>query len=234
MNVKPAYVSSIPPAAEERVVKRFRSDGTKRRAEYYVKGKRVGLREYYPTGALDYEHAFQNGVRHGMQYQWHSSGKLHSAEPYENGVPHGTAYQWAEDGSLTGSYTLNHGTGIDLWWLHWTDKPATLSEVHYMQDGLSHGFEWWLDFDQQNVRIERHWFHGVEHGIERKWNWEGRLRRGFPCYHVQGEQVTKAKYLRAAAKDATLPPFRVEDNSPQRIFPPEIARHLTTDKKKSS
>lgn len=226
MNIKTAYASSIPADATERVRTKL-SDGTRKRAEYYVGSERVGERSFYPSGELEYEYAFRDGRRHGWQYRHDEPGKLLSAEPYKNGLPHGTAYQWADDGRLIGSYTMEHGTGIDLWWQDWPEGPVELAEVHYLQDGVPHGFEWWLNEDQQSVYNERHWQHGLLHGIEREWNGEGKLRRCFPRYWIHDKRVTKRQYRKASANDTTLPLFREEDNSLQRDFPPEVAKHLS-------
>jgi hypothetical protein len=224
-----AYQTSIPPAAEERITHRH-PDGTRQRAEYWLDGEQVGLRTFHPTGELEDEYSFRHGVKHGMQYRCDLPGQLGSAEPYENGVPHGTAYQWSYyDGRLIGTYTLEHGTGIDLWRQDWSDGTVTLTEVHSMRNGCSHGWEWWVNHDQRSVHEERHWMDGELHGIERQWNMQGRLRRGYSRYWVHGKRVTRRQYLRAAASDPTLPPFRPEDNNPERAFPPEIAEHLTLE-----
>jgi hypothetical protein len=219
-----AYVTLIPAEAEERVTDSY-PDGTKQRAEYWLNGALAGMRGFDPNGERESECPFRAGVKHGMEYRWDAPGKLLSAEPYENGLPHGTAHQWADDGRLMGRYTLDHGTGIDLWWQE-RDGPDYLAEVHTMRDGRWHGFEWWLNEDQQSAHIERHWSHGYRHGIERDWNIRGRLSRGYPRYWVHGERVTKRQYLKAASQDPSLPPFRPEDNEPRRTFPPEVAQHL--------
>ncbi len=225
MRAENAYRTSIPLDADERIRKRF-DHGGPREAEYFLNGERVGFREFFPTGELMREKTFKHGVRHGMDYQWDDPGVLLSAEPYEDGLPHSTACQWAHDGRLIGTYTLERGTGIDLWRQDWSDRTVTLAEVHYMKDGRPHGYEWWIDYDQKGVHSEQHWQEGRLHGIERQWNHEGKLTRGYPKYWVRNEQVDKRKYLRAAAKDPTLPPFRSQDNSPPREFPPEIKVHL--------
>lgn len=220
-----AYVSSIPVEAKEKVTGR-NDNGSPTRTEYYIKRELVGLRLYHPSGEISDEYAFRNGQKHGWSYRWDHPGELLSAENYEDGLPHGTAYQWRSDGTLLGSYTLEHGTGIDLWWETWSDGDENLAEVHYLKDGAPHGFDWWLDANEKSVWWESHWQTGVQHGIERQWNGKAHLRRGYPRYWIQGERVTKAKYQRAAAKDPRMPPFRAEENRPERMFPPEIACHL--------
>jgi hypothetical protein len=219
-----ADMSGIPPEAEERVIASH-PDGTKKDAEYWLNSQCVGRRHFDPTGEMAGESPCQNGVRHGIQYRWYESGRLLSAEPYEHGVPHGTARQWADDGRLLGTYTLEHGTGIDLWWQDLSDGSVYLAEVHFMRDGQPHGFEWWLN-DDRSLWWERHWQHFALHGIERQWNFKGRLCRGYPRYWVDGERVTRRQYLQAADRDSSLPPFRLEENEPRRSFPPEVAAHL--------
>lgn len=147
------------------------------------------------------------------------------ADPDDIHEEHLRHIQWLPDGKLLGSYTMDHGTGIDLWWQGWSDGSAQLAEVHYERNGSSHGFEWWLNSDA-SLREERHWQEGTQHGIEREWNLGSGLRRGYPRYYVYDGRVTKRQYITACTKDATLPPFRLEDNSSQRVFPPEIAVHL--------
>jgi antitoxin component YwqK of YwqJK toxin-antitoxin module len=178
------YKSSIPPQSEERVLKRF-DNGGPRTAEYYLDGKLVGFREFFPSGEPQQERAYKDGVRHGVEYDWFAPGYLVSAEPYENGVPHGVACQWGEKANIIGTYTMDRGTGIDFWRNEWMDGTVTLSEVHYMKDGRPHGWEWWLDYDQKSVDWERFWQEGELHGIERQWNSEGKLSRGFPKYWIR-------------------------------------------------
>ena len=224
MNRKDAYQSSIPEQAREKITQKH-GNGSKKQAEYYVGKENVGLRTFYPCGALEGEYSFRNGVKHGWEYRWDSPNELLSATSYENGLEHGTAYQWDGDGPSIGSYKMEHGTGIDLWWNVWSDGSIDLSEVYHYVKGARHGFEWHF-FGQDKLSEEKHWREGMLQGIEREWNFEGGLRRGFPRYWLNNERVTRAKYLRAAAQDAALPPFRPEENKPVREFPPLVARHL--------
>jgi antitoxin component YwqK of YwqJK toxin-antitoxin module len=221
------YRSSIPAGAIERIVSEYRREGNlvwPRRAECCLDGEIVGKRFYDEDGTLTGETPLKDGQKHGVAYRW-DDGQLISAEPYWEGKPHGTGMQWDEDGRLLGTYTLVHGMGLDIWRAVREDGSIYVSEVHSMRDGVPHGFEWWLDEDQASVWDEKHWHLGELHGIERRWNDSGRLRRGWPQYWIHGTKVTKRQYLRAAAKDDTLPPFREEDQLPQRSFPPEI-RHV--------
>jgi antitoxin component YwqK of YwqJK toxin-antitoxin module len=219
------YQSSIPAAAIERVTSTH-EDGTRAGAEYALDGEVVGKRFWDKDGSLAMEIPLKGGARHGIEYRW-SNGFLLSAEPYVDGRAHGTAQQWDDAGRLIGTYTLVHGTGIDLWWGEREDESICLAEVHHMKDGSPHGFEWWVNDDQRSVWQERHWKERTLHGIERVWNLQGRLRRGYPRYWVDGQKVTKRQYLRACKTDEALPPFRAEENAPERTFPPEIRTELS-------
>jgi len=224
------YKSSIPSSASERVVECY-EDGAKKMAEYVVDEQVVGTRFWDEDGYLEMERPRKSGLNHGVAYAWYFDGVLTSAEPYVNGKVHGVAKQWSQSGKLVGSYKLVHGTGIDLFWNPLggiEEAPYYLSEVHYMRDGELHGYTWWLGQDQVSVRVERHYVHGNLHGIEREWNEHGRLHRGFPRYFVNGNRIDKRQYLRAVVADPSLPRFRSEENSPSRVFPAEIGKHLLT------
>lgn len=216
------YRSSIPWKAKERIAERY-PNGAKKKCEYRVGRKLVGVRLISDKGEPEMEWGVKNGEMHGRLLEL-SSGTLVFVEPYKNGVAHGTAYQWDENGRLLGTYRMNHGTGIDLWRQDWGRK-IFLHEVHYMKDGMPHGWEWWISDDQHSVSDETHWHEGKRHGIQRSWT-KSRMDRGFPKYWIRDKQVTRRDYLKACAKDPNLPPYRKEDNSPRRIFPPEIQMHL--------
>jgi antitoxin component YwqK of YwqJK toxin-antitoxin module len=222
--VTDAYVSSIPESAAECVIERY-PRGEMKRAEYLLNGEVVGVREFHLSAEPSSEYALRNGVRHGVHYRWDPPGKLLSATPYVDGLEHGVARQWAADGTLIGAYTMRRGTGLDLWWRECGGAIA-LAEARHLRGGRRHGFEWWIGDDQATVREERHLWQGELHGVEREWNLQGRLRRGFPRYFIHGQRVTRVEYLRAQAADATLPPFDVTDNNPARAFPPAVAQHL--------
>jgi hypothetical protein len=227
VNRKPRFRSSIPSAAQPRIVNKYPSAETSR-IEYVLDGSVVGYRDFSIDGALESDVGLRDGKRHGTSYRFEPPDKLVSATPYRNGLQHGLARQWGEDGRLIGWYRMRHGTGVDLWWQETWPRPGRpyVSEAHCEMDGLPHGYEWWLDEDQRSVWHERHWWRGQVHGVERQWNAKGALRRGFPAYFVRGERVTPRAYERARATDPTLPAFRSAENKPQRRFPAIVARRL--------
>lgn len=217
------YRSSIPKNADERVVATRVPGRPRFRSEYILKGEVVGMRQFDENGQLEFERPMKNGVTHGTLYGI-DEGVVTFAEPYRNGLAHGIAKQWSIDGEPIGSYTMRHGTGLDLWRCkaNWGNGRVFLTEARYVKEGKWHGFEWWLDENQKSVHSEHHFWENLQHGIERHWNSQGRLRRGYPRYWVDNKQVTRREYLRASAEDPNLPRFRESDNRPRRKFPPEV------------
>jgi hypothetical protein len=227
MNVDPSYISAIPEhAREEDITGKHGAGRGKVVKNYYLGRSYVGRRVYNKDGLLEHECSYKNGKRHGWEYQWNEEGGLSWALPYDNGREHGTARVWGGSGALLGSYTKDHGTGIDFWWIELEGK-AQLTEARVVVDNQMDGYEYWFAWYNPGVlRKEKWWSKGDLHGIEREWNDRGRLRRGFPKYWIHGEKVDKRAYDRAVKADTTLRPFRIEDNQPYRIFPPEVAANL--------
>jgi RimJ/RimL family protein N-acetyltransferase len=222
---RPFYVSAIPADATEVAVEKPPTAETTHK-DYYRNGTLVGSRFFNAEGGLEDERAFRNGLPFGREYVWYPSGAILSVAPYDGqGRPHGIAYQWAEDGRLLGHYTMEHGTGTDLWWQTWSDGTTELAEIHQYRENERHGYEWWLTGGRIPY-IERRWQYGLMHGIDREWNENDRLERGFPRFWVHGKRVTRGEYARIAATDDTLPPFRPEDNIPERRFPPEVEERV--------
>lgn len=224
------YRSSIPKAAQERIVSAHQPAGNLQTVEYVLDGEVVGIRRFIQDGTMGSETPLKDGLAHGTMYYFDDIPdgvlKVTFAEPYRNGLAHGTAKQWSEDGKLIGTYTMKNGTGIDLW-RHKNFSPGAayvLREARYIKNGKWHGFEWewWLEEDQKSIRQEAHFWEDLQHGIRREWNSKGRLRRGYPQYWVNNERVSKRQYRSACAKDPNLPPFREIDNLPKRKFPPEV------------
>lgn len=215
--------SSIPKAAKERVVVTFLTGPRKYKAEYRLNGDVVGIRYFDQNGQLELERPMRNGLLHGT-LSGVEDGVVVSAEPNRNGFAHGIAKQWSRNGDLIGSYSMKHGTGLDLWRCKkdWGNKRVFLAEARFIKEGNWHGFEWWLNEDQKRVHDEHHFWNNLQHGVQRSWNNKGRLRRGYPRYWVENKRVTKKEYLRESATDPNLPPFRESDNRRRRKFPPEV------------
>jgi antitoxin component YwqK of YwqJK toxin-antitoxin module len=207
----------IPEAAREHIEATF-EDGTRRTAFYELDGERVGFRCWHEDGSLAMEYSMRGGVMHGPFRTYWENGQVSQESTYVEGKEHGLTKQYDAEGALLGSYTMDYGTGVDLWF----DRAGVLSEERHYHDGQRHGYERWWCGDNTTVWQEEHFRHGEAHGIFRQWNNKGRLRRGFPRYYVGGKQVTKRQYERARLADPTLPPVVPEEHLPNRVLPPSL------------
>ena len=236
------YESSIPKGCTEKIVREYHRStenlpediaaiSSYKEAELVLNSEIVGTRIYNGNDILVKETQLKNGKKHGIEYYFYDSGQVELAEPYFEGKMHGTAYQYSEDGKLMGTYKMEHGTGYDIWRHYCMEEDRNqddiyVSEIHSMKDGLPHGYEWWLNEDQISVHVEAMSYKGKYHGISREWNFNGKLRRGFPKYYINDEKVNKRKYLKECEKDPTLHKFKEDDNLPYRKFPKEIEKIL--------
>ena len=222
--------SDIPQNVSERQIQEYRKQGLHiyfRVTECLLNGQLVGQRAYDSDGILRVETPLKNGKKHGREYIWDEWGKLESVEPFVDGQLHGLAKQYNRSGKVIGTYRFVHGRGYDIWRYEQADGSIGISEIFSVQNSSLHGYEWWPRADQHSVWHERHWQQGQVHGIERRWNGKGRLKRGYPKYWIQGKAVNKRIYLRAVEKDETLPKYQEEDNRPQRRFPSEIEKLMS-------
>ena len=217
--------SDIPDDARSRVTHRH-PGGRRQIVKFFTHAGLCGIRTYYANGTPESEQSYREEMRLGMQYEWYESGAFWSAAPYVDGLPHGTARQWSVDGRPLGTYTMDHGTGIDLWRQERADGSVYLSEARFLLRGKRHGLEWFINEDQQTVYIERTWRNHRIHGIEREWDAQGRLGARFPKFHVGAGLVDKRRYVAFCEHNLTLPAFHPSDDSPQRVFPTEVARAL--------
>jgi len=148
------YRSSIQKEARERILATRLTGTRKYKTEYTLNGKVVGIRQFDENGLLEFECPLRNGVTHGTLYDF-TDGVVTFAEHYTNGLADGTAKQWSADGELIGTYTMKHGTGLDLWRAknNWGRGRVYLSEARFVKEGKWHGFEWWLNEDQTSATV---------------------------------------------------------------------------------
>ena len=227
MNVK----SSIPPNIVETSVREYKQEGARgyhQVTSCLLNGILVGQRTYNQQGTMILETPMKDGFKHGWEFTWDDDGKLLLIEPYVKGKIHGTAKQYGKQGKVIGRYTFIHGTGFDIWRQENEDKTIFVSEIHSLQNGIPHGYEWHFASSGQELWHESYWCMGKIHGIERIWNIQGKLRRGYPKFYDLDQAVSKRTYLRLARNDRILPAYREEDNMPQRIFPPEIQELMSS------
>ncbi len=221
--------SDIPQNATEVVISKYRQKGFHiffQTTECLLDGLVVGQRFYDSDGNIQKETPLKNGKKHGREYIWDETGALESEEPYVDGKRHGLAKQYNRKGEVIGTYRFVRGMGYDIWRYEREDGSIGISEIFTLQDGTLNGYEWWPREDQHSLWHERHWRGGLPHGIERRWNQAGRLKRGYPKYWIDGKAVNKRAYLKASEGDQSLPRFREQDNLPKRKFPADIEKLL--------
>jgi hypothetical protein len=213
-----AYKTSIPAHAAE-VVEQHHPNGVKKAASYFLGDEKVGFREWDEAGRLEFEYAMRGGVKHGHEYRFHPNGRPLERETYHGGRLHGVGKQWSEEGQLLVTWKLVDGTGLDLWC---DTQTGTLAEEHYWPRQGELGYERQWNGDERTVWQEYFYVLGKGyHGIWREWNHQGRPRRGFPRYYVNGQRVTRRQYQRACDDDPTLPPYRPEEDDSRRRLPEE-------------
>ncbi|MCB1592875.1 MAG: hypothetical protein KDI90_10545 [Alphaproteobacteria bacterium] len=229
-----AYCSDIPANASEKIVSFYTEDENAReqggtihyeRREYLLDGELVGYRQFDHEGRLIIETPMKDMRKHGTEYTWYwyAPDCLSLSEPYENGKVHGTARQWTIGGELMGSYTLEHGTGYDVWRIQdEEDGLIYVSEIHALQDGKLHGFQYWLNRDQKTIVGERHWNEGFLHGIERHWTDDGQMADGYPKFYIDDREVPKNLYMEEQRRDESLPRYDKKDDINARHFPESL------------
>jgi antitoxin component YwqK of YwqJK toxin-antitoxin module len=178
----------------------------------------VGFREWFYEGHLDYEQSYMVGLRHGNVYEFYPNGRLRSKETYRDGRLHGTGRQWSREGRLLVMWKFVNGCGLDLWC---DSETGSLSEEFYCPREGELGFKRQWNDDEKTVYEEYYFLSSGYHGIWRQWNQKGKLRRGFPQFYVNNRKVTSPRYRRACERDASLVPYRVEDDDWSRTLPPE-------------
>src|SRR5580658_4393374 len=106
--------SSIPETARQSVVEKH-PNGTKKKAFWYLAGKKVGQRLWDERGSLFYECGMKNGLDHGLCRHF-DNGRVRWEVPVFRGKPHGLSCQYDDNGRLIATNRYVHGTGVDLWY----------------------------------------------------------------------------------------------------------------------
>ncbi len=126
------YQSSIPTSATEIVEDAF-DGGAKKSAFFFLRGEKVGFRQWSEGGELEVEYGMRNGTKHGRWYRFYENGQPEEVIPYRNGRMHGTGKQWSPDGELLITYKLVNGAGLDLWCGH--ENNTLAEECYWPKDG---------------------------------------------------------------------------------------------------
>lgn len=214
------------PASAEARVSEYLADGSVREVAYVLDEEVVAVRLLHENGLVELHSPRRAGVRHGVEGWWDDLGQLRSAAPYLDGLEHGEAVQWGAGGNQLGTYTMRHGTGLDLWRAQRPDGTVYLAEVRFLVTGERHGYEWVVAEDQVSVHRESRYAAGTEHGIFREWDEDGRLTGGQPSFYLLGRAVPAEEYAAARLVDADLPAYADVEDLPAREFPTSVQPYL--------
>ena len=185
--------------------------GRKEASEFWLDGELVG-EVWWDEGRPGIAVGRRGGKKYGYLVEYHE-GTVSYAEPFVDGLQHGWAKQYTRKGRLLIANPYVRGTGTD----YFCNSRGELQEEHPIVDRRLSGFDrWWTD--RTSVHEETHYVAGEKHGIVRHWS-GGKLSPEYPKYFVNGEEVSRERYLEAARRDPTLPAHRPEDDSPERTLP---------------
>ena len=223
--LRPGQVRPGIPLSSERKVISDDGKGAKQ-VEYWFRGKLVG-RAAWERGEIGRVEALRGGRRHGYRFEY-AWGFMDYAEPYRNGQLHGWSKQYDQKCRLIFECPFRDGTGVD----YFVHDNGELSESHPCLRGELHGVQQWCA-GPNAVYEETHFQRSKQHGPRRYWR-NGVLEPGYPEFFVNDRKVSKAAYVKASARDRTLPQYRVEDDFPARELPAEFIRLRKRMERKST
>lgn len=188
--------------------------------EARVGRRRVAQLNWTIDGRLLHEMPLdEKGERHGVEAQHDESGRVVWCAQWMHGAMHGPMMQFDERGRPILLTHFVRGKGTDLW-----AECGKVTEMREMADGKLHGLTRWGD--PRRPIEEEYFFAGRRHGIFRRWQPTGELRKGFPRFYIKDNRVSRQVYQAAQAKDPSLPEYRLEDDLNLRVMPSVVAMAL--------
>src|SRR5690606_16320693 len=140
--------------------------------------------------AAQFCHSMANKEKLEVRYR---SGQVRERVPLKHGVPHGVARTWHPTGALANEQRFRDGS------LHgrcrqWNEQGGRLGEFT-MDHGSGTQSEW---HENGKFKTEFTTIDGRFCGRYRRWLWNGSL--AVEKYFLNGKDVTRSAYSRAAAK----------------------------------
>src|SRR4051812_38916246 len=83
---------------------------------YCLRMKNGIQRTFYPTGSVETEVPYVNGVVHGVSRAFHPNGLVAHEIPMVEGYEEGIATFWNDKGEVLGTYEIRNGTGTQKMW----------------------------------------------------------------------------------------------------------------------
>jgi len=146
---------------------------------------------YYPSGKLEAERSFKEGIPHGYHREWHENGSLASEVRYNNGVPEGVGKQWDRSGNLIFSYSIYNGTGIQKAW-----------------------------FPDQGIWAEISWLYGKMTGRQRTYMINDGTVIG-DTFWIENKSVSRKSYSKACETNPNLPRYEKDSDKPRKKHIPK-------------
>ena len=138
----------------------------------YREGKKNGLRiTYRDDGTV--EEDFIDDLKQGFTYHYYPDGKIRRSIPFINGLEEGTAKEYAEDGRIIQLITYKKGFIVNRERIN-----------RYDSQGKEHGV-WKYYHDNEKIRLECVYRHGIMNGYYKEYNQEGNLLQAYK--YVNGE-----------------------------------------------
>ncbi len=94
-------------------------------------------KEYFPTGDVQYERVYKNGVKHGLSKSYHENGNLFQEVMYVAGKKQGELKTYSSNGELESIFTLKDDVREGL--VQKFNKDGTLAHEHNYVNGMPDG-----------------------------------------------------------------------------------------------
>lgn len=208
MNVRLESPIGVPRETEPRVLG---ENAISSWGEFRTKGQLVAQVCWRKDGRVWSERFFdEQGKQHGLERERREDGTVEWQVPWVHGQMHGIARQRDAKGRDLFRSLFVRGTGFDLWIC-----SSLISEVRHHRKSLLDGLERWGHPAMPDE--EGHYLRGKRNGVFRRWT-EETLKRGYPQFFLDDEEVSLARYVRAQRTKSELKPYLpTEDSRPRKI-----------------
>ena len=128
-------------------------------------------KEYYPSGALQWERHYRNGKKHGEYKEFYESGNIKTEGSYDSGMLVGTERRFYENGLEA---EIHFEMGEPAYLKMYYDSGELLGEVKF-KNGKYHGLTKY-SYKNGNIKREFHYVDGQKNGEERYYYENGNLQ----------------------------------------------------------
>ncbi len=147
----------------------------------YLEGKKNGYRTTYQGDEVLKDH-FENDVQQGYSLLLYPNGLTKMKTPFVNGLEEGVAREYDLEGTITQLITYRKGYVLER------------SRINrYDSDSLAHGLWKWFYEEEELLRLEGSFKHGLKNGYFKDYDKEGNLLS--VVKYIDGEKIEKAEEL---------------------------------------